>query len=324
MSAGAGNWRLGLLYAGITTLAWGLLPIALKAMLAHMDPYTLTWYRFLAAALITGLVLTATGRLPRLGRLDVAGRVLMVVAIFGLIGNYVLYLLGLDYASPGTTQVLMQLAPLFLLLGGVLFLGESFAPRQWLGFAALVSGLPLFFHARLGELVVLDGDFARGTGLILLSALVWTAYALAQKLLLRYLTAQGILLVIYAAASITLLPASIPAAIGDLTAWPVALLVFCCLNTVIAYGAFGEAMSHWEASRVSAVIALSPLLTLLFGWLLGHLSAGYENTDQLDALSLAGALVVVCGSALCALGGARRDRRTVPAGTLAESKESQP
>ena len=54
------------------------------------------------------------------------------------------------------------------------------------------------------------------------------------------------------------------AAVGDLTAWPVALLVFCSLNTVIAYGAFGEAMSHWDASRVSAVIALSPLLTLLF------------------------------------------------------------
>ena len=321
MSATAGSWRLGLTFAGITTVAWGLLPIALKAMLAYMEPYTITWYRFLAAAFIAGLLLTATGRLPRLGQLDVAGRVLLVVAIVGLIGNYVFYLLGLDYASPGTTQVLMQLAPLFLLLGGVLFLGESFVPLQWLGFVALVGGLPLFFHARLGELMVIEGDFARGTGLIILSALVWTSYALAQKLLLRYLSAQGILLVIYVAASVALLPASVPAAVGELTAWPVALLVFCCLNTVIAYGAFGEAMSHWDASRVSAVIALSPLLTLLFGWLLGRLPTGYVNPDQIDAPSVAGALLVVFGSALCALGGARR---TAPAGPPANAKESQP
>jgi drug/metabolite transporter (DMT)-like permease len=324
VSAAAGNWRLGLIFAGITTLAWGLLPIALKAMLAYMDPFTITWYRFLAAAVIAGLLLTATGRLPRLGRLDVAGRVLMVVAVVGLIGNYVFYLLGLDYASPGTTQVLMQLAPLFLLLGGVLFLGESFAPLQWLGFAALVGGLPLFFHARLGELMLLDGDFARGTGLILLSALVWTSYALAQKLLLRYLTAQGILLVIYVAASVALLPTSAPAAVGDLTAWPVALLVFCSLNTVIAYGAFGEAMSHWDASRVSAVIALSPLLTLLFGWLLGRLPTGYVNIDQIDALSVVGALLVVSGSALCALGGARGAPPAPYDGPPGETKESQP
>ncbi len=308
MTEAAGNWRLGLFYAGVTTLAWGLLPIALKAMLAYMDPYTITWYRFLAATLVAGGLLAATGRLPRLGRLDRAGRVLMVVAIAGLIGNYVFYLLGLDYASPGTTQVLIQLAPLFLLLGGVLFLGEAFAPRQWLGFLALIGGLLLFFHARLGDFTRFEDDFAKGMALIVLAALVWTAYALAQKLLLRYLTAQGILLVIYAAASVTLLPASDPVSVTTLTAWPIALLVFCSLNTLIAYGAFAEAMSHWEASRVSAVIALSPLLTLLFSWLLARLPTGYEHLEPLDPLSLAGALLVVLGSAICALGGHRPAR----------------
>jgi drug/metabolite transporter (DMT)-like permease len=309
MSATTGSWRLGLVYAGVTTLAWGLLPIALKAMLAYMDPYTITWYRFLAATVVAGGVLAATGRLPRLGRLDRTGRILMVVAIAGLIGNYVFYLLGLDYASPGSTQVLIQLAPLFLLLGGIFFLGESFARRQWLGLVALIIGLGLFFHERLPAILRLEGELIRGMGLIVLAALVWSAYALAQKLLLRYLTAQGILLVIYAAASVVLLPFSAPASVATLTPWAWALLVFCSVNTLIAYGAFAEAMHHWQASRVSAVISLSPLLTLLFSNLLGRLPTGYAHADRIDAASLVGALLVVVGSAFCALGGARATAR---------------
>jgi drug/metabolite transporter (DMT)-like permease len=309
VSEADGSWRLGLFYACVTTLAWGLLPIALKAMLAYMDPYTITWFRFLVAAAVAGLFLAATGGLPRLARLDRTGRILMLVAVAGLLGNYVFYLLGLGYASPGSTQVLIQLAPLFLLLGGIVFLGESFARRQWLGFVALIGGMALFFHDRLGAIVGLEGDVVRGMGLIVLAALVWTAYALAQKLLLRYVTAQGVLLVIYVAGSVLLLPVSTPSSVGALTAWPWALLIFCSLNTLVAYGAFAEAMRHWEASRVSAVISLSPLLTLLFSNLLGRLPGGYAHADPLDTARLVGAVLVVTGSAACALGGVRPQTR---------------
>lgn len=312
MTTEAGNWRLGLFYAGVTTGAWGILPIALKAMLDYMDPYTITWYRFLAATLIAGGLLTLTGRLPRLSSLDRTGRILLFVAIAGLLGNYVFYLLGLAYSSPGTTQVMIQLAPLFLLVGGIVFLGESFAPLQWLGLATLVGGMLLFFHDRLGEIASLEGDLSKGMALILTAALVWTAYALAQKLLLRYLTAQGILLVIYVTCMVALTPFSAPASAANLAAWPWLLLIFCCLNTLIAYGAFAEAMRHWQASRVSAVISLSPLLTIIFAYILGWLPTGYVNTENLDALSVVGSLLVVTGSATCALGGARR-RKPAPA-----------
>ena len=55
-----GHRRLGLLLALTTAVLWGLLPIALKVVLARLDPYTITWYRFAASALVLGTVLAAT------------------------------------------------------------------------------------------------------------------------------------------------------------------------------------------------------------------------------------------------------------------------
>ena len=45
-----GRWRLGLLLSLATVSMWGVLPIVLKLLLAHMDAATITWYRFLIAA----------------------------------------------------------------------------------------------------------------------------------------------------------------------------------------------------------------------------------------------------------------------------------
>jgi len=302
----SGDWRLGLGFALVTASAWGLLPIALKVMLTYMDPYTITWYRFLAAAVITGSILSMRGGLPRIGRLDGRGRLLLLMAVSGLIGNYILYLLGLSHASPASTQVLIQLAPLFLLLGGLLVFHEPFSRLQAAGLATLLVGLGVFFHDRFDQLTNPDAELARGVALIVLASLVWAVFAIAQKLLQSQMTAQSILLVIYVAASVALLPASAPASISKLDAWALFLLAFCSVNTLVAYGSFAEAMRRWQASRVSAVLAITPLLTVAFGALLTALPTGYTSEDSLDAVSIMGAGIVVIGSAVCALGGARR------------------
>lgn len=301
----SGDWRIGFLLALVTATAWGLLPIALKAMLTYMDLYTITWFRFLAAALVAGTWLWLSGGLPRLHLLDRRTLGILLVAVTGLIGNYLLYLLGLSYASPATTQVLIQLAPLFLLLGGLAIFRESFNRLQWLGLAALLCGLGLFFHDRFHHLLDMDSDLAKGVICIVLASLVWAAYAIAQKFLQGRMTSQGVLLVIYVAASVTLLPAAAPSRFNDLSPWALFLLAFCSLNTLVAYGCFAEAMRYWQASRVSAVLAVTPLLTVAFGSLLAALPTGYVNEDRVDALSLAGAVLVVFGSAVCALGGGR-------------------
>jgi drug/metabolite transporter (DMT)-like permease len=54
---------------------------------------------------------------------------------------------------------------------------------------------------------------------------------------------------------------------------------------------------------VSAVLALAPLFTLAGVWLVNALLPDLLEQERLNALSVGGALLVVGGSALCALGG---------------------
>lgn len=312
MSQTTGRWKLGFLLALITALMWGVLPIALKALLRSMDPFTLTWYRFLAAALALGAYLHQRRRLPPLTSLRKRSLLLLLIGSLGLVGNYVLYLVGLFRVTPETAQMVIQLAPMFLLLGGLIFFGEQFEAIQWVGLAVLTGGLMLFFHDHLEELFSARGSYAIGVFIIIAAALVWAVYALAQKRLLTDLASEQILLVIYAAAVLVLLPVVVVQQVANLTSLGWLLLFFSCANTVIAYGCFAEALAHWEASRVSAVLAVTPLVTLTAMYLVGRNFPGFMSAQRITLLSLVGALLVVVGSMLAALG-RRRRRAVVPA-----------
>lgn len=300
MHTTTGRWRLGLALTLITVLMWASLPIPLKVLLDVMDAWTITWLRFLAAALVLGGWLAWRGRLPALQRLSRRGIALLVVAVLGLAGNYICYLLGLDHIAPAAAQVVIQLAPMFLLLGGLVVFRERFSLTQWLGFAILTGGLLLFFHDRVGDLLS-TGDYALGVALTVLAGVLWAAYAMAQKQLLLTLPSEAIMWTIYATSVLLFLPAIDLAPAVRLDAFHLGMLLFACLNTLVAYGCFAEALDHWEASRVSAVLAVTPLLTIALVALLARYAPGVLPPEPLDALSVAGACIVVVGSGLSAL-----------------------
>jgi len=300
------NWKLGLGFSLVTAVMWGLLPLALKRVLEAMDPVTISWYRFSVSAIIA-LAWFGLARGHELRRmLRTPHLPLSFVVISGLIGNYLLYIWGLEHINPGAQQILIQVAPLLLLGGSVVIFKERFSPRQWLGVAGLGIGLLLFFHLRMNRNVFTSESYFAGVGLTLAAAVAWSCYGLAQKQLLREFHAKDILLLICLAGTIFLLPFANPGQLLDLTAAEVALLAFCGLNTVIAYGCFGLAMTHWQASRVSAVITVAPLLTLLFTALLNRVTAGSIPAEPLDWLSYVGAVLVVSGAAATALAGQQR------------------
>ena len=140
------------------------------------------------------------------------------------------------------------------------------------------------------------GNYALGAGLIVLSAIGWAAYAMAQKQLLTVMSSASILLVVYTGSAILLIPMAAPESVLNLSPIGFWLLIFSAANTLIAYGSFSEAMAHWEASRVSAVLALTPIATLLFVWLASSIWPHLMTPEGLDGLAIFGAILVVTGS----------------------------
>ncbi len=80
------------------------------------------------------------------------------------------------------------------------------------------------------------------------------------------------------------------------------ILLFCALNTLVAYGAFAESLAHWEASRVSAVLALAPIVTLITVWIVSVIAPSLILPEKLTLVGVLGAVLVVTGAAAIALG----------------------
>ena len=300
----SGHWRLGLTLTVITALCWATLPIALKIALDVLDPITLTWFRFLVAALFTAAWLGLRGKLrgPRAGYggLGRRGWLMLLIAAVMLVGNYVFYLLGVQHTTPANAQLLIQLAPLLMALGGIWVFGERFRAAQWFGLALLALGMALFFADQLAAAARAPG-YVLGSALVIVGAVVWAVYALLQKQLLVKLGSMQILLFIYVVATLMLLPFAHPATLLQLDALHWAVLAFCAFNTIGAYGAFAEALAHWEASRVSAVLATTPLLCIAAITGVHALWPQWLAPERITALGWIGASLVVAGSAAVSL-----------------------
>jgi drug/metabolite transporter (DMT)-like permease len=227
--------------------------------------------------------------------------VLLAIATLTLIGNYVLYLVALDHVTPSVTQVVIQLAPLMLLIGGVVVFHEHFARTQWIGFVILGTGLLLFFNERLPLLLQPTEGLGLGVSLTVAAGVCWAALrARAEEAARAFLRAAG---------SVDDLRRCRRAAAAGKRAridprarrLQLGMLGFCCANTLVAYGSFGEALYHWDLSRVSAVLATAPLFTIAGMWVVERFGLGLVAAEGLNGLSVAGALMVVVGSMTCAL-----------------------
>ena len=75
----------------IAAMLWGMLPVALKELLAGMDAITIVWYRFLAAGVVLFAWLVIQRKLPQVLRQAVQIKWFLLFAAVGLCINYFLF-----------------------------------------------------------------------------------------------------------------------------------------------------------------------------------------------------------------------------------------
>jgi len=286
----------------LTAFMWGVLPVSFVLLLGSMNTITITWYRFATAAAVVFIVLWQRRRLPPVSSFSWKTNSLLMLAATALVGNFLLYLSSLSYLNPESAQVLIQLAPFILMFGSLFFYQEKFGVLEWCGVALLLFGFGLFFNDRLANIFSSLNDYSIGILLMVMASLSWGTYGLLQKTLLKKMDSVQLTSLMYLGGVILLLPFASPGTLFDLDGVQFAALVFCSINLVLAYGAFTEALQLWDAAKVSAVITLAPLFTIGSMALCVHWWPETFMDSQLNGLAYLGAVIVVIGSMLAALG----------------------
>lgn len=291
---------LGFLFALITAMAWGSLPIALKQVVSTMNVETIVWYRFIIASVVILLILGYKKVLPNISKLGYYST-LVIVGVLGLAGNFFLFNSSLNYIEPSVAQIFIHLSSFGMLICGVVIFKEKLGIHQKAGLALLIIGLGLFFNDRL-EIFHDLNTYSTGVFLSISASLIWVAYGMAQKLMLRKFSSQQILLMIYFGCTLVFTPFAKFSQVQGLTPISLGCLIYCCLNTLFGYGAYAEALNRWEVSKVSVVITLVPLFTILFAHFAHYIDPTDFAAPELNTISYIGAFIVVCGAILSAIG----------------------
>lgn len=258
-----GAFLKGLILVSTTVIFWGILPVALVFALSVQDGTTITWFRFLVAALVCTAYQAWKGRLGEFTRLSLRDWGWLILAAIFLIGDYLLYIYGLTYIDPSAMQVFSQTTPLFMALGGIIFFKEKLTKLQGLCFVALFAGLGMFFNSAISNFEMGEANFIIGAILAVVASFIWALYAMLQKLLADRLSAMNILLFIYIAAVFSLFPKAELESFKALTGADWGILMFCAFNTLVAYNAFSESLKYWPTTHISSVIAITPLATIV-------------------------------------------------------------
>jgi len=129
---------------------------------------------------------------------------LLLCAIFGVTINQLLFFKGLSLTGPLNAGLIMVTNPIFVLIFGVLILGEAFTFRKVLGVLAGLSGalLLILYSGKNAAL----GNSALGDSFILLNSLSYAIYLVMVKPLMRKYHPLTIMTIVFAIGSLLVLP----------------------------------------------------------------------------------------------------------------------
>ncbi len=286
--------RKGVLYAIVTASLWGFMAIILKVITSELPPVTVVWFRFFFAF----LVLSTWTLIFRRSDFAIFRRppfILILASIFLGI-NYIGFITGIKYVSPSSAQVFIQIGPVGFALSGILIFREHVNWKHIVGFILVLAGMGLFYSEQLSDISGAGEHFTRGMFLVLGGGVSWAIFATLQKVLVKTYRPNQLNLFIYGFCSLVLIPLASFPSLKEMPAAHWFILVYLGLNTVLAYGSLALAIKFTEATRVSVIITLNPLITFISMAILTRMEVAWVGPETFSILAFLGALTVLAGA----------------------------
>ncbi len=161
--------RAAILLFALVIFSWGITWPVTKAIVAQVPPLWASTIRSAIAGVALLALLLARGNLIVPKRGDIA--VVLNISLLHMVAFAALVAIGLQFITAGRSVVLGYTAPLWVVPGAWLFLGERLTARRAAGVGIGVAGLALMFNPLAFDWR--DSNAVLGNGLILLGALCW-------------------------------------------------------------------------------------------------------------------------------------------------------
>jgi drug/metabolite transporter (DMT)-like permease len=290
------KYWLGIFFAATAGFMWAILAIAMKVAVQFMDGLTISWFRF--AFSFISLFIILSFKSPDVLTILKRPPLKACLASLFLLGNYVFYIQGVKLTTPSLVQVMIQLAPLTLVLIGVFIFKEELKKRQVLGMILSGVGFFLFYSDQFRTILNTSHgpEFKIGAVLVIIAAVSWAIYGALQKVLLKKFSTNHINLILFGTPTIFLIPWVQFNSFFQLVWWQWLLVLFLGLNTIIAYGAVSEAFKLLPTSQVSMIITLNPIITILLMTVLYSLEVTWIHAEKIYSKGYFGALLVILGA----------------------------
>jgi drug/metabolite transporter (DMT)-like permease len=267
----------GYLFAASAAVMWGFSGVVTKFLLSRqMSPDELLVFRTLLAAIILLIWLgISSPQLLRIRRTDLPYFVLL--GGIGLVINQGSYYLALERVSVGYALLIQYLAPVFLLIYGVLSKTEGLTRGKVIAASLSVGGsisMVLGTEGGIARVSLLGTLFALGSGL---GFAFYTGYG--KKGVGRYdlRTMMTYAFLLAGLIWIAIRPLwTLPWANYDLATWAF-FIYLATVATVIPFGLFLVSLRYLEPSRSSLTSMLEPVVAALVAWLwLGETMAPWQ------------------------------------------------
>lgn len=275
---------------------WGVLAIALKVASKAIDSPTIVWFRFSLA--FSGMAVWALFNDPKALKILYKPSLILVISTLMLAWNYIGFMWGVQYTTPGNAQVAVQTGQIVLAIFGVVFFKEKLSLVQGLGFLLALIGFWIFYQQHLTALPANKSEYTKGMLLTVSAALTWAVYAAMQKKLIRQHPVTTLNLFIFGLPILLYLPFANFESLAHLSLGYWLLLIFLGANTLISYVCLSLALKYMEAGKVSVLLIMNPIITFVIMGVLTWLQVSWIAPEHFSVLSVLGALIALSGAML--------------------------
>lgn len=245
-------------------MSWGVAPVMLKYLTAHIpDGFTTNMVRYpIAAAFYLPLLLN--GRRGRLGRFWLAALIPTAVNLVGqTLWAWTPYLL-----DAGVIAFLLRLAAVWGIVGAfLLFPDERQLARRpifWIGAALALGGFVAMSWVQISKVA---GASLLGVGVMFICSICYGLYGVTVRYVMRDLNPLVVFGVVgtYTSVGLILLgPLGQPSSLLHLPPWPAIILVLSAIvGIALAHGMYYTAVQRIGVAVATLMLCVTPFVTIV-------------------------------------------------------------